>query len=479
MTAAPVAIPSPARAGSAVALAPTRAHVNHVQPLSGLDASFLYSESPQNPMHTLKALVLELPERCASEPFEHVRRELRARFHLLPTLRMRLMQAPLSIGHPFWYEDPDVDPADHLDRVVLEPGAGLRGLEAVMARAGTVPLDRSRPLWSLTVVEGLAERRIALVVKLHHALADGAAFAHLVERLTSPHPARAVPPTRASPPSAPRLLALALRSRAGDLLRVGPLVGRTAVGLTRRVRREVKLRIGDPHVFGGPPTSFARPLTSRRSVALATLPLAELRHVKERAHCGMHDVLLAVCAGALRAYLAERGEAHDRPLVSAVPFGLPDDHLWGNRVSNLIVTLHVERADVLDRLTRTIESSSAAKELHELLGKGLLQDWTQLVRRRPIAWTWRYVVRRLRRTPVDLIVSSVAGAKERVRIGDARLVDIFSVGPLLETTGLNLTFWTYADHVSACLLGCPDHGTDVDALARLLVASTHELAEAV
>lgn len=450
-----------------------------VEPLSGLDASFLYSETATNPMHTLKALVLELPERCEGAPFEHVVRELRARIHLLPTLRVRLVHAPLSIGHPFWYEDPGFDPTAHVDRVILEPGAGRPGLEEVMARVAGVALDRSRPLWSLTVVEGLGVRRVGLILKVHHALADGAAFAHLLARLTSSTPPEL--PTRPSdpPPSARQLLSLGLRQRARQLVHLAPLAARTSVGLVRRVRRELQLRLGDPHVFGGGATSFARPMSARRAVALASLPLAELQRVKDKSGCSLHDVVLAICAGAVRAYLRERGELHDRPLVSSVPVGLSDDHLFGNRVSNLIVTLHIERADVLDRLAATIESASAAKELHELLGSGLLQDWAQLLRRRPVAWTWRYLVHHSGRAPVDLIVSSVAGPRDAVAIGGARLLELFSVGPLLETTGLNLTFWSYAGSMNACVLGCPDHGTDVGELARLLVTSSRELADAV
>jgi len=153
-------------------------------------------------------------------------------------------------------------------------------------------------------------------------------------------------------------------------------------------------------------------------------------------------------------------------------------HAWGNRVSNMLVPIHVEIAEPRRRLAAATASATSAKERHGLLGPRLLRQWSELSRPRLLAWVWRGV-RRLSRPPVNLIVSNVPGPREERWVGGARLSDLHSVGPLLETTGLNITFWSYAGRMNACVLGCPDHGTDAARLAALLREATAELAAAL
>ncbi|HJL15921.1 MAG TPA: wax ester/triacylglycerol synthase family O-acyltransferase [Sandaracinaceae bacterium LLY-WYZ-13_1] len=450
--------------------------------LSGLDASFLYAETPSAHMHTLKVLRLRLPRPARRDVPSLVARALAARMPLLPTLRLRLRRAPLSLGHPVWVEDRDLDPRAHLTHRTLGAGETLDGVVGAFA---SEPLDRRAPLWRMQVVEGLAPGELALVLKIHHALADGAAVARLVERVMGEEPPGPPVPPRTPEPSEPEpldrhLAAFALRERARQLAELPPLLARTAHGLLRAARESPPSSPFEPSVFGGARTSFDRPLTPRRVVVTGSVPLATIRGIKARAGCRVNDVVLTVTAGALRRYLAGRGEPVDRPLVSSVPVGLPGEpHLVGNRVSNLIVPLHVEEPRPRARLAATVASARRAKEAEARLGHDLLARWTELARPRVVRFLWHDLLRRLPRPPVNVVVSNVPGPPRELWVAGAQLIDLHSVGPLLETTGLNLTFWSYAGRLNLCALACPDHGTDLPALRAAFEAAAREMDGAI
>ena len=156
--------------------------------LSGLDASFLYAETESAHMHTLKVLVLELPERARGAAFAYVRRGLEQRLHVLRPLRFTLAQDPLGVGHPVWVEDPSVAARAHLEHAVLPRDAENGALEAAIGAFASVPLSREAPLWKLLVIEGLPDGRVALVIKIHHALADGSAAARLMSLVMGEDP---------------------------------------------------------------------------------------------------------------------------------------------------------------------------------------------------------------------------------------------------------------------------------------------------
>jgi diacylglycerol O-acyltransferase len=458
-----------------------------MRPLSGLDASFVYAESNTAYMHTLKLLQLELPEGCAEAPLESVRAALAAWLPSLPTLRLRLLQPPLRLGRPLWHEVGEVDLDRHVEHVRLKVADGAsrwRAFEDTLGAFVGRPLPRDRPLWRLLVVEGLDARRVAVAFVIHHALADGLAASQLIRRVTGeepPGPEPPAPPARLGegpPPSTLRLIGRGLAARWRHLPELGGLLAQTVRGILRRSRRAPELAGTPVSLFGGPALSFDEPVTPRRALALAGLPFEALHRVEERADCHLNDVVLALVAGALRRYLAERGEPVGRPLVAALPVGDAEEpYERGNRVSNLLMPIHVEVGDPQARLRAAAASAARAKTLHRLLGPRILRRWSRLARPRTLDWLWRSV-RRLPRPPVNLIVSNVPGPREALWVGGARLADLHSVGPLLETTGLNLTFWSYAGRMNACVLGCPDHGTDVRAIADHLHAALAELAGA-
>ncbi len=202
-------------------------------------------------------------------------------------------------------------------------------------------------------------------------------------------------------------------------------------------------------------------LNSKRTYAMTTLALDDLKAVRRSCGATLNDVYLAVCGGALRAYLIERGALPDRPLVASVPVSTdPSDiRLGGNHVDNLYVSIGTDIADPLARLRHIREVAAAAKDVRSVLGNDLLERRADVVPPQLFALivrTWaRTRLANHMRPPVNLVLSNVAGPRQRLHVGQAVLEAIYSVGPILEGIGLNITAWSYADALNVSVLGSP------------------------
>jgi diacylglycerol O-acyltransferase len=231
---------------------------------------------------------------------------------------------------------------------------------------------------------------------------------------------------------------------------------------------------------------FNGPLTSRRSFATASFTMADVKAVRTR-HADiegltLNDVVLGVTSGALRRWLDAHGERPAGSLVAGVPIGMDaadaDPRLFGNNVSNMFTTLATDIDDPGERLRRISVTARHAKAMNQHLGSSLA-DWSQFTPPGPVSAFMRAYSRhrgaRLHAAPFSAIVSNVPGPRERLKVGGAHLADVFSVGPLIEGIGLNVTVWSYVDHMNFSLLACPDLLPDVDVLASYFPAALAEL----
>ncbi len=476
-----------------------------MQRLSGLDAGFLYMETPTLLMHTLKLAVLDPAPVVDGQPpgpppIEVVRARVASRLHLLPPLRRRLVEVPFGLHHPLWIEDPDLRIEHHVHRVALAaPGTTAELNDAIGALAG-VPLDRRRPLWQLYVLDGLADGRLAVLVKIHHAVADGVAAAHLLANVMATsadgdEPAEgaasgAAPvgrPWVGEPvPTAGHLIAATARDHLAGARRLPGLVGRTTRNLARvaRRRRAVDVRVPRP-ILDAPRTGFNGGLTSERVFATTSLALGAVQQVRRAAGVSMNDVVLAVVGGALRSHLLEGHRLPDRALVASVPIatGLADDgRLAGNKVANLFTTLATDVADPVARLQRIHAVTAEAKAEQDLLGIETFQEWVEYTPPRLFSWIVRqysrFDVAEHHPPPVNVVVSNVPGPREPLYADGARLDELYSVGPILEGVGLNITVWSYGDRLFVGVLGCRQTLPDAQRLADAMPAALLELATA-
>jgi diacylglycerol O-acyltransferase len=382
------------------------------------------------------------------------------------------------------------------------PG-GQRELDAAVSEIASVPLDRRRPLWELWLVEGLAGGRVAAVGKVHHAVADGVAVAGLLANVMAPGLEDLAPPGVAahwSPEAVPprgRLLADALSDHARQFRRLPRLLGRTVQNLVAAARRRRAASVVPPLPIGhAPPSSINGALTAERVFASTALPLDAVKVVKNAFGVTLNDVLLGLVAGALSGHLAARGEHPSRPLVAEVPVATDapgDQRLAGNRLSNLFTSLCTDVEDRAARLREIHRVAVAAKAVHTALGPELYEAWMAYAPPRPVAWAtrlysrWRIADRHA--PPVNVIVSCVPGPRVPLQWPGGRLEAIYSVGPIIEGAGLNVTAWSYVDRLCVGVLACPrllpDPGdiaarlqTELAALAMLACDARRETAPA-
>jgi diacylglycerol O-acyltransferase / wax synthase len=450
--------------------------------LSGMDAAFLYAETSDAPLHVIGALVLESCGRGPREDFRRIRAQIERRLCSLPLLRRKLINVPLGLGHPVWSDDPGFDLDAHLLRAALPAPGGERELLDVIARIAEVPLRRGRPLWEIWVVEGLQRGRIALVVKIHHAAVDGIGGALLLLRLLdvdrdAPRSGSAEPLQPEPPPSSSALLANAASTIAQPMRGARQLLRAAAAGARIAYGAAANRRLPLP---SAPRTQLNGRVTSRRAIALGSVPLDDVKRVKNAYAATVNHVVLAACAGALRRYLGAHGEIPHQPLVAAVPVAVgeraPDG--LGNSLSVMLVRLPVQLADPLERLRAAREASLEAMRTHEQLGNQI-GEWADLVTPALLSTAvqlYSRLGRALHHRPlVNLVISNVPGPEMPLYCAGSRVTACHPIGPIYDGCALNLTVMSYAGTLGIGAIGCPDSVPGLQEIPRAFEASVAEL----
>jgi diacylglycerol O-acyltransferase / wax synthase len=460
-----------------------------VQRLSGTEAAFLYLETPSTHMHVTGTLVLDPGTLDGRDAFAEVRRVLEERLHLLPPFRRRLVPVPLGAAHPVWIEDPEFDLDAHLHRREL-PAPGSRAeLEELVGELAGKPLDRSRPLWDMDVVEGLDDGRIAVVARIHHAAIDGVSGAELMASLFDLTPEIAPVPPPEAPwepepvPTDAALIAGAVAEGARSPARLASALASTARGFVARAGRTATAPKVRP--FSAPRTPFTGAVTPRRSVAFGRSSLADVKAVGGSVGATVNDVLLAATTSSLRTYLVRHEALPDGPLVAAMPVssrGEGDVEL-GVQVSVMLVPLPVHFEEALERLREVNRHTSALKSDRAARGGDTLADWAELTPPALLSGVARlYSGTRLAdvHPPLhNLVVSSIPGPPVPLYIAGATLEATYPMGPLIEGSGLNVTVLTNLGNVDVGIIACPDLVPDVAELARGFEAGVAELCHAV
>jgi diacylglycerol O-acyltransferase len=445
-----------------------------VKRLSGWDAVLLYSETPNVHMHTLKVAVIELDRDHRDFDVDAFRRVIDGRLYKLEPFRFQLVDIPLKLHHPMWRENCDVDLAYHVRPWQVRAPGGRRELDEAIGEIASTPLDRDHPLWEMYFVEGLADDRIAVVGKIHHALADGVAAANLLARGMDLAPGPQSGRTRFAADPAPSTGELVRSAFADHLRHIGRIprtVGYTAQGINRVRRSTRKLSPELTRPFTPPPTFMNHMLTPERRFATATLALADIKETGKTLGVTINDMVLALSAGALRKLLLRYDGMADHPLLASVPvsFDFSSDRISGNYFTGMLVALPSDLHDPLERVRRTHDNAVDAKEGHQLLGPELVSRWAAYFPPGPSESLFRWLATRDGQNKVlNLPISNVPGPREHGRVGGALVTEIYSVGPLTAGSGLNITVWSYVDQLNVSVLS--DGAT---------VEDPHELTDAI
>lgn len=450
--------------------------------LAPLDTSFLAVESGTAHMHVGWVSEFEPPESGELPSFEELRDHIGARLGRAPRYRQRLAEVPLGLSSPSWVDDPDFELERH---VVRDRGTEL---SEVAAEVMSTPLDHERPLWEITIVDGLSNGGLGVIGKAHHCMVDGVAAVELASLLLDPEPDPADPPPdewRADPsPDAAERLGRGLLSGAGSRLQtvLAPL------GVLRSPERLLRLPRGIEAV-GRAAIDTVRPardtdglngaeLSAERHLGIVSRPLAELREIKDHFEVSLNDVLLATVAGALRAYKLSRDE-QPRPLKTMVPVNARaerEEGEAGNRISFMFVDLPCEEPDPLQRLRRLHAETSERKE------RGLpAASETILDSIGQIPNALRGTVSRLVSGPrfFNLTVSNIPGPPEPMYMCGCRMHSAFPVVPIPERHALSVGMTSIGEQACFGLYADRRAIPDVDEIAAELERELDVLLAAV
>ena len=426
--------------------------------LSGWDAVLLYSETPSVHMHTLKLAVIDISElkgrHFGVDDFRHV---IHARLHKLDPFRYELVDIPFKFHHPMWRENCEVDLEYHVRPYRVDGPGGRRELDAAVGKIASTPLDRTRPLWEMYFIEGLADGRIAVLGKIHHALADGVASANLLARGMD---LKTTPDDRDSyatdpAPTRPELVRTAFADHLRQIRRLPGVMRYTAQGMSRVRKSSYKLSPELTRPFTPPPTFMNHMVDGTRKFATATLALADVKATGKQLGVTINDMVLAISTGALRDLLLRHDGHADHPLLASVPvsFDFSPDRISGNYFTGVMMVLPVELDDPLARVQAVHDAAVSAKETNHLMGPELVSRWSAYFPPAPAEALFRWLANKDGQNKVlNLPISNVPGPREHGRVGGALVTEIYSVGPLTTGSGLNITVWSYVDQLNVSVL---------------------------
>lgn len=460
-----------------------------MQRLSGLDASFLYLETPTMHMHVALVAVLDPKSMPGGYDYDRLALYIDRGVRTQPQLQRRLVEVPLKIDHPVWLDEPNFDTLHHIRRVTCPAPGAADELAALVGRIMSTPLDRGKPLWEAWVIEGLEGGRVALVAKVHHAITDGVAGAQILAAMFSGSP-EAPPrePVAANEgdepvPSEVDLLRDALAARIARPKEIVRMFKRTSNAVKELYeRRKEPEHQANVSVFDSPRTRWNGPLSAQRSVAFARVPVAEVKAIRKAFGASANEVVLAICAGALRSYLEARGELPLAPLIAACPIATRARGQTGNRVSAMVTSLATNLESPAERL-RTIRAVTRnAKQEHDALGGDLIRSWAELMTPGLVTTAaklyTKYRLSELHRPIFNLMISNVPGPRVPIYLAGAQLEAAYPLGPISEGAGLNVTVMTYTTHVDFGFITSPALVDDIEQLAALVPEATVELMRA-
>lgn len=457
-----------------------------MQRLSGLDASFLYLENNAQLNHVSGLIILDVSVMEGGYEFSKLKRELARRVKGMPAFRKKLHDSLFNLDHPVWVEDTEFDIDQHIHRVAVPaPGDDIELAKLCSHFAGVI-LDRRLPLWEMWVIEGLADGRVAVFSKMHHATVDGVTGANMMSQLctlSEEHPELdpELVKENAGGASLPVLAAdgiLKFAARPFQLLKLLPSTLSVIPEWIARARRDEAM----PAPFSAPRTSFNGTITAHRSIAYTGVSLTEIKEIKNVFGTTVNDVVMTLVAGSLRRYLDERGELPDTSLLAMVPIsvhGKADDRPGTNRVSGMFAKLFTDIQNPAERLRAVHAANNIAKQHQEALDANLLTDWAQFAAPSVFGSAVRAYshLRMAERHPVvyNLVISNVPGPPVPLYFLGARISRMFPLGPVYHGAGLNVTVMSLEDRVDVGFIGCRELAPDLWPMARHFDAALADL----
>jgi WS/DGAT/MGAT family acyltransferase len=460
--------------------------------LAGIDASFLYMETPQVHMHVGFACILDPGDSPDGYDPAAVMQHVEERASCHRVFRRRLVRVPFDLQHPLWVDDPDFDVIRHMHRVALPAPGGPEEFGAMIGRICSIPLDRAKPLWEIWIIEGLEGGRLGLALKVHHSVADGVSGAGLLMHLfdksrTTIAPPAPMPKQPDTVPTDLELVAYGLRSRMKQPAVLARTIAQTLKKATGLFRDQINEgRPSGTRPLSAPRTPFNGSVSSRRNLAMMRVSFEDLRRIKKALGCTVNDVILATAGGGLRTYLQQLDALPSESLTAACPVSVRTEAQsleFNNKVSVLWTSLATDTDDPIERVERIHAKTLIAKTEFQAMGGDTLQAWAEFAEPRLFnlavrAYTAQHLADRHR--PVhNLVISNVPGPREPLYLAGLKLEAVYPIGPVMEGMGINLTVFSYGSQVDFGFFVDSKLVPDAWDLARDTKRAFDELREAV
>ncbi|GGG37247.1 WS/DGAT/MGAT family O-acyltransferase [Bizionia arctica] len=466
-----------------------------IQQISGYDAAFLYAESPTSPMHVATLNIVE-----GSLKYEDFKEIVASKLHLIPKFRQRLLSVPMNLDYPYWVDDPNFDLDLHLNRMKLPDPSNWKTLRDLTSSLFSSPLDLRRPLWSVHFIEGIDEiaqvpkGSVAIVTKVHHVMIDGSSGVGLLGVLydsdADGKKKKRTKPKPFNPEPLPDELSLLLKSGYGFLknpFKIPKTVTETVYSFIKS-KAASKLSIQKEFSstkFPVPITIFNGSISAKRTWGTAILSFDRINSLRKVMGGSINDMILVICAGAIRRYLIEREKLPLHPLVANVPISIRNENSsdMNNQIANMMIQLATHIEDPLERLEYIQEQTMLGKSRHNTLGAKTLAKMADVV---PFGLAnlaaglySKYNIKDLHRPPFNVTITNVPGPRGLLYLNGHKVVSIFGLTPVVDGFGLIIAAFSYNGQVSITTTSDAKTMPDADVFSRYIRESANELEDLI
>ncbi len=455
--------------------------------ISGFDATFLYAESPSSPMHVGSLIIVE--DSLKYQDFKDI---IASKLHLIPKFRQRLMNVPFDLDYPYWVDDPNFDLDLHINRIKLPDPANWKTLREQTSSIFSGSLDLRRPLWSISFIEGLNEisqlpkGSVAIVTKVHHVMIDGSSGVGIMGVLFD-NEDKIKPPKPYDPEPLPDELSLLLKSSYKFLknpLKIPVTIGETVISMLKgRANNTLsgKKDFNKPS-FPVPKTIFNGSVSPKRTWGTAILSFDRINALRKFMGVSINDIILAICAGAIRRYLQGREKLPSQPLVANVPISIRTEsskNEMNNQISNMLVRIATHIEDPIARLEYIQEQTIQGKTRHKAMGAKTLAKMADSV---PFGLAnlaaglySKYNIKELHRPPFNVTITNVPGPRGLLYLKGHKIVSVFGLTPVLDNFGLIIAAFSYNGQVTITTTSDANTMPDADKFSRYIRESANEL----
>lgn len=429
-------------------------------PLSPQDQMFLLVERRNQPMHVGSLMLLSPPTDAGPNYAQELADWARSYTKAQPPFNQLLTY---KLGLPFWIDDAEFDLEAHFHHISLPKPGRIRELLAIVSKLHSGVMDRAKPLWEIYIIDGVEDGRVAVYSRIHHALVDGVAGMRMLQRSMSPDPSvRDTVPFWAIPPRkralADGVVAQVAQpiSKAAKFASILKDQAATWPTVAREIYKSIKARSSDADyvsVFQAPRTILNQPISASRRFAAQSWHLPRIKAAAKRHNATLNDIVLAMCAAAVRKYLLELNALPDKPLVAMVPMSLrKDDSEGGNQVGAVLANLATHLADPLERLDAIARSVQNSKDRFATMNQLEIMNYVATAMAvsginmaTGIAPTWQ---------AFNIVVSNVPGPRETLYWNGAKLEGIYPVSIAMDGQATNITVVSYAEKFEIGIIAC-------------------------